>query len=61
MCKAIEEMIAEGKEAGIREGKEAGIRGTVSVLRDMDIPVESILLKIQKEYCLSPEESWKYL
>lgn len=73
MCRAIEEMVAEGKAEGIREGKAEGIRqgkaegkaegirGTVSVLRDLDIPVQTILFQIQKEYGLSLEESRRYL
>ena len=50
-----------GKELGREEGREEGIRGTVSVLKGMNIPPQTILLKIQEQYHLSPEVSKKYL
>lgn len=50
-----------GKQIGREEGREEGIRGTVSVLREMNIPPQTILIKIQEQYNLSPETSKKYL
>lgn len=50
-----------GKELGREEGREEGIRGTVSVLKGMNIPPQTILIKIQEQYNLSPETSKKYL
>ena len=44
-----------------REGIEEGIRGTVSILKNLGIPTQTILLKIQEQYNLSVEESKKYL
>lgn len=44
-----------------REGIEEGIRGTVSILKNLDVPPQTILLKIQEQYNLSPEASKKYL
>lgn len=41
------------------EGIEEGIRGTVSILEKLGIPSQTISLKIQEQYNLSPEESKK--
>jgi hypothetical protein len=43
------------------EGIEEGIRGTVSILEKLGIPSQTISLKIQEQYNLSPEESKKYI
>lgn len=44
-----------------REGIEEGIKGTVSILRNLGVPTQTILVKIQEQYNLSPEASQKYL
>lgn len=44
-----------------REGIEKGIRGTVSILKNLGLPPQTILLKIQEQYGLSPEASKKFL
>lgn len=44
-----------------REGIEEGIRGTVSILKNLGVPAQTILLKIQEQYNLTPESSRKYL
>lgn len=49
------------KNEGIEEGIEKGIKGTVSILKKLEIPPQMILLKIQEQYNLSPEASKKYL
>lgn len=49
------------KNEGIKEGMEKGIMGTVSILKNLGIPLQTILLKIQEQYNLSPEESQKYI
>lgn len=51
----------EGRKEGREEGREEGIRGTVSVLKDLGIPSQTILIKIQEEYNLTPEISRRYL
>ena len=60
-----EEIREEAREEGIllgrKEGREEGIYGMVSVLRELNIPSQTILVKIQEKYNLSPEESKKYL
>ncbi|MCI8992212.1 MAG: hypothetical protein HFG80_05715 [Eubacterium sp.] len=41
--------------------KREGIEGTVSILKNLGIPSQTILDKIQEQYNLSPEASRKYL
>lgn len=43
------------------EGIEQGIKGAVSILKNLGIPTQTILLKIQEQYDLSPEAAKKYL
>ena len=50
-----------GLEKGLEKGMEKGIKGTVSILRKLEIPSQTIQLKIQEQYGLSQEESKKYL
>ena len=58
----LEYMTLLMREAEIREeGREEGIRGMVSVLREMNVPTQTILIKIQKQFNLNPEASKKYL
>ena len=42
-------------------GMEVGILGTVSSLRDFNIPDAEIFQKIQEKYNLSPEEAERYM
>lgn len=51
----------EGIKEGLEEGLKEGIKGTVSILRNLGIPRQTILSKIQEQYNLSPEASEKYL
>lgn len=51
----------EGIEQGIEQGIVQGITGTVSILKNLDIPPQIILAKIQEQYNLSPEAAKKYL
>lgn len=44
-----------------REGIEEGIKGTVSILKNLGVPTQTILVKIQEQYNLTPEASKKYL
>lgn len=53
--------IEQGIGQGIEQGLEQGIKGTVSILEAMDVPPQTILVKIQKQYNLSEEEARKYL
>ncbi len=45
----------------MREGIEQGIEGTVSILKTLGVSPQTILVKIQEQYHLSPEASKKYL
>ena len=49
------------REEAREEGREEGIKGTVSVLKELNIPLQTILVKIQEQYNLSSEEAEKYL
>ena len=51
----------EGIREGIEQGIEQGIHGTVSILKNLGVPPQTILLQIQQQYHLTPEESEKYL
>ena len=51
----------KGIEKGIKEGIEQGIEGTVSILKNMGVPTQTIQVKIQEQYNLNPEVSRKYL
>ena len=51
----------EGIEQGIEQGIVQGITGTVSILKNLDIPPQIILAKIQEQYNLTPETVKKYL
>jgi len=57
----IKEGIEEGIKEGIEEGIEEGIKGTVAILKNLGIQTQTILVKIQEQYNLSPEASKKYL
>ena len=48
-------------EEGREEGLDEGIRGTVSVLKKLNIPLQNILAIIQEEYKLSLETAKKYI
>lgn len=45
----------------LNEGMEKGIRGIVSILKNLGVPTQTILSKIQEEYNLSPEISKRYV
>ena len=56
-----EEAEEKGRKMGREEGREEGIRGTVNLLKELNIPLQTILVKIQQQYNLSPETSEKYI
>ena len=49
------------KREGIKEGIKEGIEGTVSILKNLGVPQQTILANSQEQYNLSPEDSKKYL
>ena len=56
-----QEIWEEAEEKGREMGREEGIRGTVTLLKELNIPLQTIRVKIQQQYNLSPETSKKYL
>ena len=48
-------------QINVEKGIEQGIKGTVSILKNLGIPQETILVKIQEQYHLSLEEAKRYL
>ena len=61
-AKAIrQDGINQGINQGISQGINQGIEGTVSILKNLGIPPQTILTKIQEQYNLTPEASKKYL
>lgn len=55
------EGLEQGLEQGREQGLEQGIKGTVSILKNLGVPTQTILTKIQEQYHLSQEDSKKYL
>lgn len=49
------------RNEGWEEGREEGIRGTVSVLKELGVTIQTIKVKIQERYNLTPESCKKYL
>lgn len=48
-------------QINVEKGIEQGIEGTVSILKNLGIPMQTIIAQIQEQYNLSPEEAKKYL
>lgn len=65
MCKALEDMkasaIQKGKQEGKQEEREQSIIILVESLRELDIPEEDILRKIEEKYQLTQEEAAEFV
>ena len=65
MCIAIEEMMedskAEGKAEGKAEERAENMRGTIQILRSMDLPHEEIVFKIKSQFHLTDDEVAQYI
>ena len=65
MCKALEDMkasaIQKGKQEGKQEEREQSIIILVESLRELDIPEEDILKKIEEKYQLAREEAVEFV
>ena len=46
---------------GREEGREEGITALVSTLKDMNVPIQTILEKVQEKFNLSLENAKKYI
>lgn len=49
------------RNEGIEEGMEKGINALVSTLKDMNVPIQTILEKVQEKFNLSLETAKKYI
>lgn len=53
MCKAIDDMILEGKQEGIQEG----LRASIEMAKELGATKELIIKQIEKRFRLSQEET----
>lgn len=56
----IKEGIEQGIEQGLEQGIEQGVKKTVSILKNLGIPPQTIQAEIQEQYDLSFEEAQKW-
>ena len=49
------------RNEGMEEGMEKGINALVSTLKDMNVPIQTILEKVQEKFNLSLETAKKYI
>ena len=61
MFESREEGMKEGIKEGIKKGMEKGIYGAISICRDLDLPDNVIVEKIQEKYKLSRKVAEDYL
>lgn len=61
MCKAIDDMILEGKQEGIQqglqEGLQEGLRASIEMAKELGATKELIIKQIEKRFQLSQEEA----
>ena len=53
MCKAIDDMILEGKQQGIQEG----IKALIEVAKELDVTTDIIEKKVEEKFNLSKDEA----
>lgn len=61
MCKALEDMKVSAMQKGKQEEREQSIMILVESLRELDIPEEDILRKIEEKYQLTQEEAAEFV
>lgn len=62
MCTALENLKQEGRQEGRQEGLEEGIlKGMITAYRELNLPEDAILLKLQQKLNLSCEKAQEYL
>lgn len=62
MCTALENLKQEGIQEGMQKGIEKGrLEGMVTAYRELDVPDDSIIQKLQEKFNLSDQEAWDYL
>ncbi len=57
----IEKGMEQGIKQGMKQGIEQGISALASALREINVPEDIILQKIQEKFKLSESEAKKYL
>lgn len=57
MCKAIDDMIDEGRQ----EGRQEGICGAVSIMKSMNLSDEQMIQRLVDTYEMSDEEAGAYI
>ena len=57
MCKALEDMVLEGKQQGIVEGMQAGIKALIEVTKELGVTTDIIEKKVEEKFNLSKEEA----
>ena len=55
------ENLEKGREEGRKEGREEGIYGMVAALKELGIPTQVILEKLQEKFHLTSDKAKKYL
>jgi hypothetical protein len=54
-------ILNKGREEGRKEEMERGITILVSTLKEMNVPIQTILEKVQEKFNLSLETAQKYI
>lgn len=52
MCRAIKEMIEDGRQDGRQEGRQEGIQALVETCKELGITKETTLSKLQEKFAL---------
>lgn len=61
VCRAIDELIEEGKKAGISEGIAEAVRAMAAGMRKLEIPQRTICRMIAEELHMSMEQAEQFL
>ena len=61
MCKAIEEMIQDGRMEGLSQGLERGIQALIETCKELGHSREEVSGKLENKFKLSKEEAERYL
>ena len=61
MCNYGSYVAASSEKKGIEKGLKEGVNGTISILRDMNVPEKEIAERIKAKFNLTDEEVDEYL
>ena len=56
-----QENIERGMEQGLKQGIQRGIQSMVETLRELSVPEELILQKVQEKFNLTKEDAESYM